>query len=97
MQVRILTISEKHIEAARKITAQLKKAGVRAEEDFTDEKIGYKVRNAELQKVPYVFVLGDKELQENKVAVRKRGKQDLGAQDLDEFLVRLLKEIEDKI
>ncbi len=97
VQVRVLTIAERHEEAGRKLVDRLKKEGFRVEDDFGPDKIGYKVRSAELQKIPYVFVLGDKEIQENKVAVRKRGKQDLGAQDLEAMIAQLKKEINDKV
>lgn len=97
VQVRVLSIAERHVEAARQVSARLKKEGFRVEEDFSDEKVGYKVRSAELQKIPYVFVLGDKEIQENKVAVRKRGKQDLGAQDLERIMAQLKSECENKL
>ncbi len=97
VQVRVLTIADRHNEAAGKIVERLKKAGLRVEDDFGPDKIGYKVRSAELQKVPYVFVLGDKEVAENKVAVRKRGKQDLGAQDIEAMIARFQQEIEDKV
>ncbi len=96
-QIRVLTISEKHADGAREIIKRLKKEGFRVEEDFNDSKIGYKIREAEMQKTPYVFVIGDKELQENKVAVRKRGRQDLGAMDLDTIMAQLKKEIQDKV
>lgn len=96
-QIRVLTISEKHADGAREIIARLKKEGFRVEEDFNDSKIGYKIREAEMQKTPYVFVVGDKELLEKKVAVRKRGRQDLGAMDLDVITAQLKKEIQEKI
>ena len=96
-QIRVLTISEKQADGAREIIARLKKEGFRVEEDFNDSKIGYKIREAEMQKTPYIFVVGDKELQEKKVAVRKRGRQDLGAMDLETIMTQLKKEILEKI
>lgn len=89
VQVRILTISEQHAEAAGKITRRLQAEGYRVVEDFRTEKIGYKIREAELQKTPFIFVLGDKEVESGQVAVRKRGKQDLGTLSLDQILERL--------
>jgi threonyl-tRNA synthetase len=96
VQVRVMTISERQIDAAREMIRELKKEGFRVEEDFTSEKIGYKIREAEMQKIPYVFVIGDREMESGKPAVRKRGKQDLGAQDLKEFIALLKNEIAEK-
>lgn len=97
VQVRVLTIADRHNDAAREIISRLKKDGIRVEEDFSAEKIGYKIREAEMQKIPYVFVIGDKEVQENKVAVRKRGRQDLGAMDLGAITAQIKKETLDKV
>ena len=94
MQVRVLTISEKHDEAAAQVVERLKREGFRAEGDFRREKIGYKIREAELQKIPYVFVIGDKEVDSGQPAVRKRGKQDLGLQTIDDMIARFKKEVE---
>ncbi len=97
VQVRVLTIMESQAEGARPVVEALKKHGFRVEEDFRNEKIGYKIREAELQKIPYVFVIGDKELQSRQVAVRKRGKQDLGSMDLEVIAGQLKKEISEKV
>lgn len=94
VQVRILTISEKNDAYALKIYERLKAMGLRAEKDFASEKIGYKIREAELQKIPYIFVIGDKEEAAGQIAVRKRGKQDLGSQTIDAMIDRFTKEIE---
>lgn len=96
VQVRILTISEKHVEPARKAADQLRSAGFRVEEDFGPDKLGYKIRQGEMQKIPYVFVIGDKEAETGQVAVRKRGKQDLGPQPIDAMIVRFNQEINAK-
>lgn len=96
VQVRILTISEKNDEYASGIADQLLKAGIRVEKDFSAEKIGYKIRNAELQKIPYIFVVGDKEQANDQIAVRKRGKQDLGVQPLNVMMERFKTEIDSK-
>lgn len=96
VQVRVLTISDRHNDAAHQVAEELKKQGLRVEEDFSAEKIGYKIRGAELQKIPYIFVLGDKELQENKVAVRKRGKVDLGTMRLEEVASIIHREVLEK-
>ncbi len=95
-QVRILTISENQIEAAKKIQERLRSEGFRVEDDYGPDKIGYKIREAELQKIPYVFVIGEKELASGQVAVRKRGRKDLGALSVDSVIEMLKKEVSDK-
>ena len=93
VQVRVLTIGEQHAEAAGKIITKLRAQGLRVEEDFRFEKIGYKIREAEMQKIPFIFVLGDKELESGQVAVRKRGKQDLGTKSIEEILTLIQSEL----
>lgn len=95
-QVRILTISENQIDAAKKIQERLRSEGFRVEDDYGPDKIGYKIREAELQKIPYIFVIGDKEVQSGQVAVRKRGRKDLGALSVDAVIEMLKKEVSDK-
>jgi threonyl-tRNA synthetase len=97
VQVRILTISERHEGAAEKITERLQQEGLRVESDLRSEKIGYKIREAEMQKIPYIFVVGDKEMSSGEVAVRKHGRQDLGSQKLDRILEQLKQEINEKM
>jgi threonyl-tRNA synthetase len=96
VQVRLLTIADRHVEAAEKILGRLKQEGIRADLDLKSEKIGHKIREAELQKIPYIFVLGDKEISSGQVAVRKHGRQDLGAHDINEILKQIKKEIAEK-
>ncbi|HOE69038.1 MAG TPA: threonine--tRNA ligase [Candidatus Omnitrophota bacterium] len=96
VQVRVATIAERHTAVAEKVIARLKREGLRVDADFRSEKIGYKVREAELMKIPYLFVIGDKEAEAERVAVRTRGKRDLGSQTLDEILARIKREISDK-
>ncbi|HTL47038.1 MAG TPA: threonine--tRNA ligase [Verrucomicrobiae bacterium] len=91
VQVRILTISEKQEQAAKDAAARLRAAGFRVEEDLRPEKIGYKIREAETSKIPYAAVIGDKEAASGGVAVRGRGRRDLGVKSLDEF-IELLKQ-----
>jgi len=86
VQVVVLPISDRHVEYAGKVKGQLEGAGVRVELDERREKIGLKIREAQLQKIPYMLVLGDKEVEAKTVAVRSREKGDLGAKSLDEFL-----------
>ena len=94
MQAKILTISDNQIAAGREVAAKLRAAGVRVEEDYRPEKIGYKVRESETQKVPYALVLGDKEVESGLVAVRARGRKDLGTMSLEAFLSLVQEQIE---
>ena len=86
VQARILPISEKHLEYAQKVKQQLQDAGIRVELDERNEKIGYKIREAQMQKVPYMLIVGDKEAEENTVSVRVRGKGDVGQKSIDAFI-----------
>ena len=92
-QVRILPISERHHEKAREIYQQLFNAGMRVEIDERSEKIGYKIREAQLQKTPYMLIIGDKEAESGTVSVRRRGEGDLGAVKTEAFLATALAEI----
>ncbi len=97
-QVRILPISEKHHEYANSVLAKLKAAGVRATIDERAEKIGYKIREARLNKLPYMLIIGANEEETSTVSVRKRGEDgDLGSMDADKFIADIVKEIEDKV
>ena len=96
VQVKILPISEKHVEYAEKLRKAFKDAYVRVELDDRSEKIGYKIRQAQMEKVPYMLVVGDKEVEEGKVAVRKRGVGEQGAIPWEEFLVNIQQEIKDR-
>lgn len=95
-QVRILPISERHHEAARAVYEKLFDAGLRVELDERSEKIGYKIREAQLQKIPYMLVVGDKEVESGTVSVRRRGEGDIGAMATDDFLAHALLEIAEK-
>jgi threonyl-tRNA synthetase len=96
VQVRVMTIAERHDAFVEKLVERLKREGLRVEKDLRTEKIGYKIREAEMMKIPYVFVVGDKEMESQQVAVRMRGRQDLGAQDVDAMIARLHQEIAQK-
>ena len=96
VQVKVLPISEKHMDYAEKVLSELKEAGIRAEIDSRAEKIGYKIREARLQKIPYMLVVGAKEEEEGKVAVRSRFLGDEGAKSLAEFIEAVTKEIKDR-
>ena len=93
LQVKILPISDKHLEYANKVKEMLEEKNVRVEVDDRAEKIGYKIREAQLQKVPYMLVVGDKEEAQNKVGVRDRKQGDLGAIDVNEFVLKIDEEI----
>lgn len=98
VQVKVLSVSEKSFDYASDVAAKLKAAGVRVELDNRDEKIGYKIREAQLQKVPYMLVLGEKESDNGSiVAVRSRDAGDLGSMDTDEFVSKVLKETKERL
>lgn len=96
VQVKVLPIIDKQQEYADNVAAQLRKLGVRVEVDNRNEKIGYKIREAQLEKVPYMLVIGDRERENNLVAVRSRKEGDLGAIDVDTFIQKLVDEIATK-
>lgn len=96
LQVKILPISDKFMDYCNDVLKQLKKAGIRAEIDDRNEKIGKKIRDTELHKVPYMLVVGEKEMNENKVSVRRQGRGDLGAKDVAEFIAEVKLEIENR-
>ena len=85
VQVAVLPITDRINEYAEKIAAELRKAGLRVEVNVRSDKIGAKIRDAQLQKIPFMLVLGDREMEEGKVAVRERTKGDIGAMSLDDF------------
>lgn len=86
VQVKVLPISDRFMEYAMEVTESLKLAGIRCELDRRDEKLGYKIREAQMDKVPYMLILGQKEQEEHGVSVRKRDEGDLGAMSLEEFI-----------
>jgi len=96
LQVRVLPITERQHDYARQVVAELEKQNIRVDSDFRSEKIGYKIREGQLQKIPYLIILGDKEVEAATVAVRHRKQGDLGAMPLDEFSAKIRKEIDDK-
>ena len=95
-QVKILPISDKYLGHANTILHNLKKADIRAEIDDRNEKIGKKIRDTELMKIPYMLVIGEKEMTEQKVSVRRQGKGDLGARPVDEFIASIRDEIKER-
>ncbi len=96
VQVKVLPISDKYMEYANTVLAQLNDVGIRAEIDTRAEKIGYKIREARLQKIPYMLVVGAKEEEEKVVSVRSRFKGDEGQKDLQAFIADILEEIRTK-
>ena len=97
LQVKILPISDKFMDYGETVLQKLKDAGIRAEIDDRNEKIGKKIRDTELAKVPYMLVFGEKEIENNSVAVRKQGKGDQGVKNLDEFINEICAEIKERI
>jgi threonyl-tRNA synthetase len=96
VQIKILPITDRHVSYARQLEADLKDKEVRVEIDDRNEKIGYKIREAQLEKVPYILVVGDKEVENKSVAVRKRGEGDIGSFPAAEFFEKVLCEIHEK-
>lgn len=96
VQVKVLAISEKHIAYAESVAKKLHEAGIRAELDIRNEKIGYKIREAQLEKVPYMLVAGDKEEETGTVSVRARKEGDKGSMPVDAFIAAVSKEIAEK-
>jgi threonyl-tRNA synthetase len=96
VQASVLPISDKYVEYAREVYDELRAAGIRVTIDVGEEKIGAKIRNAELQKIPYMLIVGEKEAASAAVGVRRHGKGDLGAMARSEFLAKAQKEISNR-
>ncbi|MBQ9505510.1 MAG: threonine--tRNA ligase [Lachnospiraceae bacterium] len=97
VQARVLPISDKFLDYAKEVEARLKAAGVRAEVDERSEKIGFKIREARLERIPYMLVVGAKEAETGAVSVRSRFEGDEGAKKLDDFIADITKEIADRV
>ena len=93
VQVKILPISDTYVKYAKTVKEQLEKEGIRVEVDDRNEKIGYKIRESQVQKVPYMLVVGEKEMEANTVGVRSRKDGDVGAVEVDKFIKTVLEEI----
>ena len=93
VQVKVMPITDRTADYAGQVCEKLNALGVRVETDLRNEKIGYKIREAQMQKIPYMLVVGDREAEAGKVAVRTRKGEDLGAMDFDEFSAKILEEI----
>lgn len=96
VQVKVLPISEKHVEYANQLAKQMRHDYVRVEVDDRNEKIGYKIRQAQMEKVPYMLVVGDKEMEDNSVNVRKHGGDELGTVPFEEFFNSIKIEIKER-
>ena len=96
VQVKILPVSDKSMDYAKRVEAELKSKGIRVETDGRNEKIGYKIREAQLEKLPYMLIIGDKEKEEGTVSVRMREKGDIGSMAVEEFAERVKKENDEK-
>ncbi|HLX92988.1 MAG TPA: threonine--tRNA ligase [Puia sp.] len=94
VQVKVLPISDKYIDYAQTILGSLKKADIRAEIDDRNEKIGKKIRDTEIAKIPFMLIVGEKELAEQKASLRRHGKGDLGQINLEDFVIQLTREIQ---
>jgi threonyl-tRNA synthetase len=93
VQAKVIPVSGNFDDYAREVEAKLKRAGISAEADLRNEKLGYKIREAQLEKMPYMFVVGENERNAEGVSVRKRGEGDLGMKPLDEIVAQLKEEI----
>ena len=96
VQVKVLSLTERTAEYALDVVEKLKSAGLRAEADIRNEKLGYKIREAQLEKVPYMFIVGDKEKEDGVVSVRSRKAGDLGVQSVEEIIAKLVEEDQSK-
>jgi threonyl-tRNA synthetase len=96
VQVKILPIIDKHHDYARELQKKLEAVGIRVEADFRNEKVGFKIREAQMEKVPYMLVIGDKEMENDQAAVRSRKDGDLGPMPADAFISRIVEEVKTK-
>ena len=91
-----MPISDKFLDYANSVRRELLKAGVRAETDDRQEKIGKKIRDTELMKIPYMLIVGEKEMNDKQVSVRRQGKGDMGSQETGTFIAMIKEEIENR-
>ena len=96
VQVKVLPVTDRAHEYAKSLVAQLTDADIRAEGDYRSEKLGYKIREAQMQKIPYMLVVGDRDVENNTVSVRTRTGEDLGAMTMDAFIAKCREEIDTK-
>ncbi len=96
VQVKVIPIADRHLDGARAIASQLETAGLRPELDPRNEKVGFKIRSAEMEKVPYMVVVGDREIASGQLSVRQRGRGDLGKMAMEDFVARLKDDVATK-
>ena len=96
VQVKVISLTDRTKDKVEEITEELKRSGIHAEADVRNEKVGFKIREAQLEKVPYMLIIGDKEAENGTVAVRSRKDGDIGAMSFDEFKQKILVEIATK-
>ena len=96
VQVKLLPIADRHLGYLEKVKEVLESKGIRCEIDDRSEKIGFKIRSAQLEKIPYMLLAGDKDIENGTISVRSRKNGDEGATTTDEFIARILEEIETK-
>jgi threonyl-tRNA synthetase len=92
-QVTVMNITDKHGDYCRQVVKKLKESGIRAKADLRNEKIGFKIREHTLKRVPYLLVVGDQEMAANEIAVRTRSGEDLGKLSVDDFIAKLSEEV----
>jgi threonyl-tRNA synthetase len=97
IQAKLIPIADRHLDYAQKVADQLKQAGIRVEVDSRSDRMSAKIRDAQMQKIPYMLVVGDRESEAGKVAVRLRSEEDLGAMSVEDFLKRAQQDIEAKL
>lgn len=97
VQVKLLPIADRHLDYVYEVKKALEAKGMRVEIDDRSEKIGYKIREAQLEKVPYMILVGDKDIENNTVSVRDRREGDIGAMSLEDFIAKAVEEIESKV
>ena len=93
VQVRVMAVSEKFSDYAQKVQDELKEAGIRSEADLRNEKLGYKIREARMQRVPYMIIVGEKEVEEGTISVRRRDEGDIGAMKVQELIKKIQEEV----
>lgn len=97
VQVRIIPIADRHFDYAKRVEKAFRDQSLRVETDARSEKVGYKIREAQMEKIPYMIVVGDKEVEEEKISVRSRSEGDLGVMGLPEFSARIAREIRERL
>jgi threonyl-tRNA synthetase len=96
VQAVVIPISDRHVEYALEVVSKLKKVGIRAEADLASGRMNAKIRNAQLQKIPYMLVVGEREMESKTVSLRLRTEEDLGAHSLTEVIEMIQKKVEEK-